>query len=96
MHVFPRILTSENAPTCNSVNDDYRVLTIIKLERYLSYCILCFVVTHTIVVVVVVVVENESDRVTVGPDRAIVGLSLGSETGSFVHNKILEYEAECL
>ena len=38
-------------------------------------------VTHTIVVVVVVVVEKESDRVIVGPDRAIVGLSLGSETG---------------
>ena len=54
-------------------------------------------VTHTIVVVVVVVVvENESDRVIVGPDRAIVGLSLGSETGSVVHNKMLEYEAECL
>ena len=49
------------------------VLTTIKLERYLSYCILCFVVTHTIVVVVVVVVvENELDRVIVGPDRAIV------------------------
>ena len=56
------------------------VLITIKLERYLSYCILCFVV---------VVVENESDR-------AIVGLSLGSETGSVVHNKMLEYEAECL
>ena len=38
-------------------------------------------VTHTIVVVVVVVVENEPDRVIVGPDRAIVGLSLSSETG---------------
>ena len=46
-------------------------------------------VTHSIVVVVVVVVEKESDR-------AIVGLSLGSETGSVVHNKMLEYEAECL
>ena len=57
---------------------------------------MCLVVTHTIVVVVVVVVENESDRVIVGPDRAIVGLSLGSETGSVVHNKMLEYEAECL
>ena len=54
-------------------------------------------VTHTIVVVVVVVVvKNESDRVIVGPDRAIMGLSLGSETGSFVHNRMLEYEAECL
>ena len=53
-------------------------------------------VTHTIVVVVVVIVEKESDRVIVGPDRAIVGLSLGSETGSVVHNKMLEYEAECL
>ena len=42
-------------------------------------------VTHTIVVVVVVV-ENESDRVIVGPDRAIVGLSLGCETGSVVHD----------
>ena len=41
-------------------------------------------VTHTIVVVVVVVVENESDRVIVGPGRTIVGLSLGSETGSVV------------
>ena len=55
------------------------VLTTIKLERYLSYCILCFVVTHTIVlvvvvVVVVVVVENELDRVIVGPDRAIVSI----------------------
>ena len=60
---------------------------------------LCFVVTHTIVVVVVVVVvvvENELDRVIVCPDRAIVGISLGSETGSVVQNKILEYEAECL
>ena len=46
-------------------------------------------VTHTIVVVVVVVVEKESDSVIVGPDRAIVGLSLGSETGSVVHNKML-------
>ena len=45
-------------------------------------------VTHTIVVVVVVVV--------VVVDRVIVGLSLGSETGSVVHNKMLEYEAECL
>ena len=53
-------------------------------------------VTHTIVVVVVVVVEKESDRVIVGPDKAIVGLSLCSETGSVVHNKMLEYEAECL
>ena len=50
-------------------------------------------VTHTIVVVVV---ENELDRVIVGPDRAIVGISLGSETRSVVQNKILEYEAECL
>ena len=48
-------------------------------------------VTHTIVVVVVVVVvENESDGVIVGRDRAIVGLSLGIETGSVVHNKMLE------
>ena len=53
-------------------------------------------VTHTIVVVVVVVVANKSDRVILAPDRAIVDLSLGSETGSAVHNKILEYEAECL
>ena len=55
-------------------------------------------VTHTIVVVVVVVVlvENELDRVIVGPDRAIVGISLGSETGSVVQNKMLEYETECL
>ena len=53
-------------------------------------------VTHTIVVVVVAVVEKESDRVILGSDRAIVGLSLGSETGSVVHNKMLEYEAECL
>ena len=75
------------------INYEYTVLTTIKLERYLSYCILCFVVTHTIVVVVVVVVvvENELDRVIVGPDRAIVGISLGSETGSVVQNKILEY-----
>ena len=51
-------------------------------------------VTHAIVVVVVV--ENEPVRVIVGTDRAIVGLSLGSETGSVVQNKILEYEAECL
>ena len=55
--------------------------------RYLSYCILCFVVTHTIVVVVV---ENESEGVIVGPDRAIVGMSLGNETGSVVQNKIVE------
>ena len=55
-------------------------------------------VTHTIVVVVVAAVEKESDGVIVGPDRAIVSLSLGSETGSVVHNnyKMLEYEAECL
>ena len=46
-------------------------------------------VTHTIVVVVVFVVEND-------PDRAIVGLSLGIETGSVVQHKILEYEEECL
>ena len=71
------------------------LLTTIKVERFLSYCILCFVVTHTIVVVVIVV-ENEPDRVNVGPDRAIVGLSLGSETGSVLQNKILEYEAEFL
>ena len=61
----------------------------------MSYCILCFVVTHTIVVVVIVV-ENEPDRVNVGADRAIVVLSLGSETGSVLQNKILEYEAEFL
>ena len=53
-------------------------------------------VTHTIVVAVVVVVENELERVIVGPDRAIVGISWGSETGSVAQNKILEYEAECL
>ena len=41
------------------------------IKGYLSYCILCFVVTHSIVVVVVVVVEKESDRVIVGPDRAL-------------------------
>ena len=71
------------------------LLTTIKLQRFLSYCILCFVVTHTIVVVVIVV-ENEPDRVNVGADRAIVVLSLGSETGSVLQNKILEYEAEFL
>ena len=62
------ILTSENALcTCNSANNEDTVHTTVKLESYLSYCILCFVVTHTIVVVVVVVVvvlvENDPDRV---------------------------------
>ena len=31
-----------------------------------------------------------------GADRAILRISLGSETGSVLHSKMLEYEAECL
>ena len=56
------ILTSENASTCNSAHNKYTVHTTIKLETYLRYCILCFVVTHTNTLVVVVV-EDEPDRV---------------------------------